>query len=110
MNFERHIDPKEALGIGLPVYIIYRMLIFQVKSGSDMGFYIMQYKKTRETLEKLSRGELSRSKYIVEFAKQYESLENKVEISLCELHTCILRYHNKDYVMKSHIPISHLNK
>jgi len=103
MNFERGISPKESLNIGLPVYNMYRMLAWEDRGDGGAGLYIMNYEKTRGILEGIAKGKLSRSKYIIGFSQQYESLENVMEIPLHSLRTCILRYYNEDYVIKSHI-------
>lgn len=108
MNFERGKDVKEALSIGIPTYSIYKMREF--KNLHNPGFYFLVPKKIRETLTKLSMGKLARQRhnYIIEFDIQYPELKNKflknrLEIRLCEMPSCFLKYQGKKYSIKSHI-------
>ena len=102
MRFERGKDIKTTLDIGIPEYEIYRMLIFEDKQPDNIGFYIMQFNQTLDTLEKISNGELNRSKYILEFNRKYDSLEGRLEIPLYEMSTCFIVYQAEKFLIKSH--------
>jgi len=102
MRFERGIDPKETLKLGIPSYRIYRMQVFRVMDH-EHGFYILSPLEIKEALEKISMGKLSRLNYIIEFAASYDDFENKVEMNLYEMPTCFLVYQTKQYFIKSHI-------
>ena len=104
MRFERGGDIKRKLRIGIPTYSIYRMSEFRGSMhDNDPGFYILAPAQIRRTLKKLEKGELSRAGFSIEFSRQYEELENKAEMNLYELHTCMLQYEGQKYLIKSHI-------
>jgi hypothetical protein len=99
MNFERGQDPKKALNIGIPLYEIYRIQVF-ITTEHAAGFRIMGANQP-EILYKLSKGELSRTDYLVEFNHRYQDLNGKMEMLLTELPTCFLVYQAEKYLMEN---------
>jgi len=100
-KFERYKNPLDVLSIGIPTYNIYRMQIYN--TAVDPGFYILTPEQTKETLAKLSKGELSRPNYIIEFSRQYPEFEDKDQMMLYYMRSCFLKYKGKKYYIKSHI-------
>jgi hypothetical protein len=103
MNFKRGQDVKEALDIGIKTYKLYRLKQFRTRY--DPGFDIMGPSATREILEQLSRGELDRPNFIVEFMPGYRRFNGKIDAMLYEMPTAFFeyQYEEKKYLIKSHI-------
>lgn len=96
MKFERGKSVKGALGLGIPLKRVVRVLQWRKQDG-DVGFFILDADKAQRALKEVSEGKGSLADYLIDLFGERTPGQKYHETLLSDLRGYRLEYNGKIY-------------